>query len=90
MANFSKSDLSALDEFWRGLSPDHVWTGWSANGEEPDEIILYRTRAHWRKFPLRKTEDGLTVFDDQDQPVAKAASLQELSSQIEAIPGLKA
>ena len=90
MTCFSKTDLRELDALWRSLEADHVWTGWSAAGDEPEEIILYRTRAHWRKFPLRKTEDGLTVFDDQDHPVANATSLAELKSEIEAIPGLKA
>ncbi len=90
MTAFTASDLKALDELWRNLPGDHVWTGWSAQGDEPEEIILYRTRAHWRKFPLRKTPEGFTIFDDQNQPVAEAASLDELIVRVEAIPGLNA
>ncbi len=88
MACFSAADLEALDQLWRGLPGDHVWTGWSASGDTPAEIVLYRTRAHWRKFPLRKTGDGFTIFNDKDQPVAKAATLDELIIRVEAIPGL--
>jgi len=88
MQSFTASDLKALDTLWRNLPPDHVWTGWSACGECPEEIILYRTQAHWRQFPLRKTEAGFSVYDDQGIEVAKATSLGDLIKEVEAIPGL--
>jgi hypothetical protein len=88
MNRFSAADLEAIDRLWRSVPPDHVWTGWSANGEEPEEVILYRTQAHWRRFPLRKSNVGFILFDDRSTEVAKAASLEELLSAVEAIPGL--
>lgn len=88
MKRFSQKDLDEIDELWRSVPADHVWTGWSASGEEPDEIWLYRTRAHWRKFPLRKTENGYALFDERGHEVAAAASLNELLTAVESIPGL--
>ena len=49
---------------------------------------LYRTRAHWRKFPLRKTEDGFALYDEKDSEVASATSLDDLLEAVESIPGL--
>jgi len=88
MTHFSAADLEAIDRLWRSVPADHVWTGWSASGEEPEEITLYRTRAHWRRFPLRKSNSGFVLFDDQGTQVAKATSLSDLLTQVEAIPGL--
>ncbi|MEM8615954.1 MAG: hypothetical protein AAGF20_03360 [Pseudomonadota bacterium] len=88
MARFSPSDLEALDRLWRSIPADHVWTGWSASGDEPEEIVLYRTRAHWRKFPLRKVTDGFAVFDESGNEVARSKSLEGLLAAVEAIPGL--
>lgn len=70
------------------MPADHVWTGWSAAGAEPEEVWLYRTRAHWRKFPLRKTEDGFALYDEKDSEVASATSLDDLLEAVESIPGL--
>ncbi|WP_370236543.1 MULTISPECIES: hypothetical protein [Henriciella] len=90
MQTFSQSDLDAIDKLWRSVPADHVWTGWSASGAEPKEVWLYRTRAHWRKFPLRKTETGYALFDEKDRKVADAETLESLLSAVESIPGLRA
>ena len=89
MQTFSQQDLDAIDQLWRSVPADHVWTGWSAAGAEPDEVWLYRTRAHWRKFPLRKTGDGFALYDENDHKVAEAGNLQDLLTAVESIPGLR-
>ncbi|MEM5515827.1 hypothetical protein WNY37_02625 [Henriciella sp. AS95] len=90
MQKFSQSDLDAIDKLWRSVPADHVWTGWSAAGAEPEEVWLYRTRAHWRKFPLRKTSEGYALFDEKDRKVADADTLEGLLTAVETIPGLSA
>jgi hypothetical protein len=90
MSSFSAADLEAIDRLWRSIPADHVWTGWSASGEEPKKIILYRTRAHWRRFPLRKSNGEFVLFDDRGTEVARSASADDLLKQVEAIPGLEA
>ncbi|MEM9180928.1 MAG: hypothetical protein AAGA89_14540 [Pseudomonadota bacterium] len=90
MSQFSADDLDAIDRLWRSIPADHVWTGWSASGETPDEITLYRTRAHWRRFPLRKSNQDFVLFDDKGNEVARSDSLEALLEQVEAIPGLSA
>ncbi|MEQ8557886.1 MAG: hypothetical protein RIB03_06170 [Henriciella sp.] len=90
MKPFSQQDLDAIDQLWRNVPADHVWTGWSAAGAEPDEVWLYRTRAHWRKFPLRKTADGFALYDERNEEVAAASTLQDLLEAVESIPGLAA
>ncbi|MEL7108787.1 MAG: hypothetical protein AAGJ68_13060 [Pseudomonadota bacterium] len=88
MSLFSTADLDAIDRLWRSIPADHVWTGWSATGEMPEEITLYRTRAHWRRFPLRKSNEDFVLFDDRGSEVARSPSLEDLLKQVEAIPGL--
>lgn len=88
MQTFSQQDLEDIDRLWRSVPADHVWTGWSASGAEPEEVWLYRTRAHWRKFPLRKTADGFELYDETDRKVAEADSLSGLLEAVESIPGL--
>ena len=90
MNRFSVSDLEAIDRLWRSVPADHVWTGWSATGDEPEEITLYRTRAHWRRFPLRKSNAEFVLYDDTGTEVARSKSPQSLLEQVEAIPGLAA
>ena len=88
MNSFSQQDLDEIDKLWRSVPADHVWTGWSASGVEPDEVWLYRTRAHWRKFPLRKTSNGFAIHDERERKVAEAETLQDLLQAVESIPGL--
>ena len=88
MTRFSAADLTAIDALWRAVPPEHVWTGWSACGAEPEEVIIYRTRAHWRKFPLRKVEGGFAIFTEGGTQLATHAELVGLLAQVEALPGL--
>ena len=88
MSTFSPADLDAIDRLWRSIPADHVWTGWSATGEGPNEITLYRTRAHWRRFPLRKSNGEFVLFDDRGAEVARSSTAEDLLKQVEAIPGL--
>ncbi|MEM1037517.1 MAG: hypothetical protein AAGI14_12235 [Pseudomonadota bacterium] len=88
MSRFSAADLDLIDALWRSVPSDHVWTGWSAMGAEPEEVIIYRTRAHWRKFPLRKTDTGFTLHNERGTELAKAKTLKSLLETVEALPGL--
>ncbi|MEZ5946414.1 MAG: hypothetical protein R3C13_04445 [Hyphomonas sp.] len=88
MLAFTPSEIDEIDALWRSLPYDHMWTGWAAAGESPDQVWIFRTRAHWRRFPLKKVETGYTLSDEKGRRVIRAASLQELLSAVEAIPGL--
>jgi hypothetical protein len=44
MTAFSPSEVDEIDALWRSLPPDHMWTGWAAAGESPDQIWIFRTR----------------------------------------------
>ncbi|MEM9937606.1 MAG: hypothetical protein AAFZ91_11765 [Pseudomonadota bacterium] len=88
MLKFSAADLEAIDRLWRSVPADHVWTGWSACGEAPAQVNLYRTRAHWRKFPLLKTHDGFSLFDDKGSKILEAPSLDDVLNAVEKIPGI--
>ena len=88
MTPFTRSELEEIDALWRGLPAAHVWTGWAAAGEAPIEIWLFRTRAHWRRFSLRKTSGGYVLFDAHGHRLAGADSLAELLERVEAVPGL--
>ena len=88
MTRFSPADLDAIDRLWRAVPSDHVWTGWSASGETPEEVTIYRTRAHWRKFPLRKTGDAFTLHNERGDELARGTSLEALLAEVEALPGL--
>lgn len=88
MSAFTPSELDEIDALWRSLPPDHMWTGWAAAGESPEQIWIFRTRAHWRRFPLVKTETGYALSDEKGRRTVQAASLQELLSAVESIPAL--
>lgn len=89
MAAFTSSEIDAIDALWRALPAEHVWTGWAAAGEAPEEIWIFRTKAHWRRFPLRKTEGGYALHIETGRMVAEAATLEALLEKVEAIPGLR-
>lgn len=89
MARFTREEIETIDRLWRAVPADHVWTGWAAAGDEPDEIWIFRTRAHWRRFPLRKTDEGYALHLETGRPVATAATLEALLERVEAIPGLR-
>lgn len=88
MTNFTPSELDEIDAIWRSLPPDHMWTGWAAAGESPEQVWIFRTRAHWRRFPLVKTGNGYALSDEKGRRTVRAASLKDLLSAVEAIPGL--
>lgn len=80
--------MNEIDALWRSVPADHVWTGWAAAGDSPAEVLIFRTRAHWRKFPLRKTDTGYALFDERDRRVAEEITLKGLPEIIASIPGL--
>lgn len=89
MARFTRKEIETIDHLWRALPEDHVWTGWAAAGETPHEVWIFRTRAHWRRFPLRKTETGYALFLESGRRIASAATLEALLQRVEAVPGLR-
>lgn len=89
MTQLTPEEVNEIDALWRSVPSDHVWTGWAAAGDMPDEVLIFRTRAHWRKFPLRKVSEGYALFDERDRCVAKESTLPGLLKVIEAIPSLE-
>lgn len=89
MTRFTASEIEDIDRLWRAVPPDHVWTGWAATGEQPERVWIFRTQAHWRRFPLMKTSRGYALFDEKDHKVAEAATLVRLLARVEAIPALE-
>lgn len=90
MPHFSSEDIDEIDRLWRSLPASHMWTGWAAVGQTPDTVWIYRSRAHWRRFPLTRTAAGYSLSDDQGRPFREAATLEELLRAVEAVPQLKA
>ena len=90
MSEFTADEVDQIDALWRSLPSDHVWTGWAAAGDTPVEVLIFRTKAHCRKFPLRKTDKGYALFDERDRRVAEESSLKGLLKAVESIPGLTA
>jgi len=88
MRQLTPDEVNEIDRLWRSFPADHVWTGWAAAGDEPEEVLIFRTRAHWRKFPLRKTEAGYALFDERDSRVAEEIDLRALLEAIDTLPGL--
>lgn len=90
MARFSREEIEEIDRLWRAVPETHVWTGWAAAGDAPIEVWIFRTQAHWRRFPLRKTDDGrYALHIETGRKVADADTLKALLERVEAIPGLK-
>ena len=89
MPGFSLEDIDEIDRLWRSLPPDHVWTGWAATGERPTTIWIFRTQAHWRRFPLIKEDNRYVLMDEQGHVVTKANTLAALLKRVDAIPGLE-
>lgn len=87
--SFTRAEIDTIDRLWRAVAEDHVWTGWAAAGDAPQEVLIYRTKAHWRRFPLRKTPTGYALFIETGRQVAEAETLEALLEKVEAIPGLR-
>ncbi len=90
MSRFTRDELDTIDRLWRDRPADHVWTGWAAAGAAPDEVWIFRTRAHWRRFPLRKQANAYVLYDERGTRVARAATLEALLRRVEGLPGLAA
>lgn len=88
MSRFTPEEINEIDALWRSLPKDHVWSGWAASGDHPREIWIFRTKAHWRRFPLIKMDEGYALFDERDRQVARAATLERLLRKVEVIPGI--
>lgn len=89
MPRFSPQEIDEIDRLWRSLPADHMWTGWAAVGQSPDTVWIYRSRAHWRRFPLTRTETGYVLSDDRGRLFRQAASLEDLLRAVEAVPQLR-
>ncbi|MEL7129823.1 MAG: hypothetical protein AAGK23_09765, partial [Pseudomonadota bacterium] len=88
MDRFSISEIEEIDRYWRARSDEDAWSGWAAAGWNPKTIWIYRTREHWRRFPLIKHLGSYALLDDNDREVSRDASLSHVLSQIDAVPGL--
>ena len=88
MPSFSPEDIDEIDQLWRRLPADHMWTGWAAAGERPEIVWIFRTLTHWRRFPLSRTETGYALSDDRGNLFREAATLEDLLSAVEAVPQL--
>ncbi len=89
MNTFSPEEIDEIDRLWRAVPADHVWTGWAAAGERPERIWIFRTRAHWRRFPLIKRGKRYCLLNEEDRVVAIARTLADLLTRVEAVPGLE-
>lgn len=89
MSGFTPEEIDEIDALWRDLPADHVWSGWAATGERPEEIWIFRSRNHWRRFPLTKIPQGFALSDEGGKTVADGQTLVSLLKKVEAIPGLK-
>ncbi len=90
MPVFSPEDIDEIDRLWRSLPADHIWTGWAAVGQTPDTVWLFRSRVHWRRFALTRTETGYALSDERRRLFREAGSLEDLLRAVEALPALRA
>jgi len=84
--SFSLAEIETIDQDWRGLAPEHPWTGWAFCPEAPDEVWIFRTRANWRHFFLRKLDGSYSLVDDLNDHEANFESLEALSAYITEVP----
>lgn len=85
---FTSAEIEEIDQLWRSLPQDHMWAGWAATGDAPDTVWLFRTRAHWRKFPLTKHKAGFALADETGRRVARAPTLADLLQIVESVPAI--
>jgi hypothetical protein len=88
MLRFTPAEIDEIDRLWRGLPADHMWTGWAATGDQPETVWIFRSRAHWRRFPLTRTAEGYALSDDRGNLFRGAVTLEDLLRAVEAVPAL--
>ncbi len=88
MTEFSDDDMQALDAIWRQLPMNHAWTGWARIDSYAGEIWLFRTRANWRRFILRKSGDGMVLEDDTGKAAQSVAGMADLPAAVARVPAL--
>lgn len=88
MIVFTSSELEQIDALWRSCPIDHVWSGWAFPGHTDDEVWIFRNKANWRRFTLCKSRTAYFLYDEKRRIVAKAGSLDDLLSNVDAIPGI--
>lgn len=87
MAAFTAEELETLNALWRdGRVP--IWAGWSAAGDAPTEIRVFRRRRYWRVFRLVKHRRTYVLYDDSERELWRGASLCALAAAIDAAPPL--
>ena len=84
---FSQDDLEAIDAIWRSLPDNDNWVGWAATANQADTVWLFRKRANWRRFLLRKTEENqLVLHDEERKQVGTCTQFEELPKVIDDLP----
>lgn len=86
---FSDTEIHEIDQFWRTQSVDHPWTGWAMSPDTPEEVWIFRTRANWRQFILKKEAGKYVLVDDFHQCEASFNSLENLAERVTQVPALK-
>ncbi len=85
---FSSEEIDEIDRLWRARPKGHVWSGWAAIGAPANEVLIFRNRSHWRRFPLVKRMGVYALLDEGGQAVVQAPSLDRLIDGVAAIPGV--
>ncbi|ACT59995.1 RNA-binding protein [Hirschia baltica] len=88
MKLFSETEINNIEQMWRALGGDHPWTGWATLPENPDEIWIFRSRANWRRFILRKTDAAYVLFDDTQNSEEVFEELESLANKVGQVPAL--
>lgn len=88
MTDFTATEIEEIDALWRQCAIDHVWTGWAKPGARDNEIWIFRLRANWRRFSLRKGKMAYRLVDERGRNVLIGRNLAELLDRVDKIPGL--
>lgn len=88
MQPFTPSDIEDLDNLWRDLSEDHPWSGWAFIEAQTGEIWVFRKRANWRRFVLRRVGEGFSLEDERGEEVRLFSRMAELPGAVADMPTL--